>query len=330
MSPVRGQVGTGVLQIHATRRCNLTCAHCYTSSSPRQREELPADLVASAIADAAELGFGTVSLSGGEPLLYSGLGQIVDAAREVGSRVNVVSNGTLLSSRRHAELANSFDLVALSLDGTKRRHDKIRRSNRSYDDVVTVAGRLRQRGRPFGIIHTLTAESLDDLEEIASLAAALGASLLQLHPLEQSGRAEAVTGMTPLSPVQHLDAYILTAAIAEDHPSMRFQLDLLHREVARRLPLALGLGPEPAACFPRVLVLQEDARVVPLTYGIDPRWTVADLRGERLADGWSSFVTNRWPTLHRQLQAACSAVARGLYGEVVDWNTLVRCYAKTG
>ena len=29
------------LQVHPTRRCNLRCLHCYSSSGPDQREELP-------------------------------------------------------------------------------------------------------------------------------------------------------------------------------------------------------------------------------------------------------------------------------------------------
>ena len=36
---------SGILQIHATTRCNLACAHCYSSSSPGATATLPADAV---------------------------------------------------------------------------------------------------------------------------------------------------------------------------------------------------------------------------------------------------------------------------------------------
>ncbi len=31
----------GVLQVHPTRRCNLTCIHCYSDSGPQARDEIP-------------------------------------------------------------------------------------------------------------------------------------------------------------------------------------------------------------------------------------------------------------------------------------------------
>ena len=32
-----------IVQIHPTRRCNLRCLHCYSSSGPEVKGELPAD-----------------------------------------------------------------------------------------------------------------------------------------------------------------------------------------------------------------------------------------------------------------------------------------------
>src|SRR5260370_16794087 len=62
--------GSRILQIHPTRRCNLRCLHCYSSSGPEERGELPAALLADALTDAAAEGFTVASFSGGDPLLY--------------------------------------------------------------------------------------------------------------------------------------------------------------------------------------------------------------------------------------------------------------------
>src|SRR5262245_34052241 len=62
-----------ILQIHASRRCNLACAHCYSSSSPQELGSLSPELVAQAVRDASAIGVRVISLSGGEPLLYGGL-----------------------------------------------------------------------------------------------------------------------------------------------------------------------------------------------------------------------------------------------------------------
>ena len=48
------------LQVHPSRRCNLRCRHCYSSSGPEQTGALPVELLADVVRDAAELGYGEV------------------------------------------------------------------------------------------------------------------------------------------------------------------------------------------------------------------------------------------------------------------------------
>lgn len=318
----------GILQVHPTRLCNLACAHCYSSSSPSVRERLPAHVIVGAIEDAAALGFGVVSLSGGEPLAYRDLGLVVDAAVRVGSRVNLVSNGLLIGSRQHEAIAGKLHLVALSLDGLEERHNAIRRSATAFAAVRDAASILRRSQQPFGIIHTLSSESLPEIEAIAGLAADWGASLLQLHPFEPAGRGAGLSDMTALSSEERLDAYLLAALLQGRFPELRVQLDLVHRDVARYLPAAIhGASPrEPLT--PRELVLQDDGRIVPLTFGLDPAWTVANLNEERLSAAWPSFLDATWPLLRRRLRTACLATARGRHGDIVAWHTLVRYYAQ--
>jgi MoaA/NifB/PqqE/SkfB family radical SAM enzyme len=42
-----------VLQIHLTRRCNLSCFHCYSVSGPEEQDELNDALLLQAITDAS-------------------------------------------------------------------------------------------------------------------------------------------------------------------------------------------------------------------------------------------------------------------------------------
>jgi len=323
-----GQDGPRILQVHLTRVCNLACAHCYSSSSPLARTSLPVDTVIGAIEDAAALGFDVVSLSGGEPLVYDELSDVIDAAHRAGSRVNLVSNGILIRSNRYERLAGKFSVVALSLDGLSRRHNAIRGSATSFDAVRAAASELRDSDQPFGIIHTLCSESMDELEELAAIVSDWGASLLQLHPFERSGRGRTSVSMTELSDAERLDALLLAGVIQGAYPHIRIQLDLVHREIARWIPAAIYGSALDHPLEPRELILQDDGRVVPLSYGIDSAWTVAHLGRERLSSGWTSFIQTRWPRLRRELRRACIATARGRHGEVVAWHALARRYAE--
>ena len=323
-----GVVDRGIIQVHPTRRCNLACSHCYSSSSPNERTALRPEVIAATIEDAAALGFSVVSLSGGEPLVYEHLGEVIAAAHRVGSRVNLVSNGILIRSARYDRQAGKFDVVALSLDGLPTRHNAIRGSDKAFGQVRAAAEELRRAKQSFGIIHTLCSESLADLEDLAAMASDWGASLLQLHPFEASGRGAGATDLTPLGSEERLDAFLVAAVLEEQYPQLRIQLDLVHREVARHFPAAIHGARLREPMLPRELVLQDDGRVVPLTYGLNARWTVVDTTRERLANAWPRFIDTQWPMLRRRIRNACVQTARGRHGEVVPWHALIRQYAE--
>ena len=45
-----------IFHVHPSLRCNLACAHCYSSSSPAAHDALPVEAIVTAIGDAAGLG----------------------------------------------------------------------------------------------------------------------------------------------------------------------------------------------------------------------------------------------------------------------------------
>src|SRR5438034_8932097 len=85
-----------VLQVHVSRRCNLRCLHCYSSSGPEERTELSAPLLRSVISDASAERYTVASFSGGEPLLYAALPAVLEQAQSCGMRTTVTTNGILL------------------------------------------------------------------------------------------------------------------------------------------------------------------------------------------------------------------------------------------
>ena len=62
-----------VLEVHLTRKCNLPCLQCLAYPGPRQQDEIALAPLRRVITETGELGYNTLSLSGGEPLLYPGL-----------------------------------------------------------------------------------------------------------------------------------------------------------------------------------------------------------------------------------------------------------------
>ena len=179
-----------ILQVHPTRRCNLRCAHCYSSSGPELRTELGVEQLTRAVHDAAALGYGQLSVSGGEPFLYGELPQLLRSAREAGMGTTAVTNGTVLTARRLEAVAPHLDVLAVSVDGTPAAHDLVRGSSTAFSRMRRGLAAVRELGIPFGLIGTLTLFNVDQLDWLARFAVDEGAAVLQVHPLdgERPGR----------------------------------------------------------------------------------------------------------------------------------------------
>src|SRR5688572_4355450 len=113
-----------ILQIHPTRRCNLRCLHCYSSSGPEEKSRLDAQLLRRALTDASLEGYTVASFSGGEPLMYQPLREVLIHAHEAGMLTTVTSNGMLLDESHLDRLRGAADLLAISLDGVPASHNR--------------------------------------------------------------------------------------------------------------------------------------------------------------------------------------------------------------
>lgn len=93
-----GKTSLGVLIYEATEACNQNCRFCYNHWRPEGSSPVDASLARRTlkrILSQAEIG--SVSLSGGEPMLLRNLTDLALRCRFAGSRVNVLTNGTLLT-----------------------------------------------------------------------------------------------------------------------------------------------------------------------------------------------------------------------------------------
>jgi len=169
----------------------LKCLHCYSLSGPREREEVAASVLLAALTDAGQAGYGVASFSGGEPLLYKQLPALLHHAHDCGMITTVTTNGMLLDERKLETLQGAADLIAISLDGKPKSHNIMRASKQAFAGMLARLEGLRASEIPFGFIFTLTQYNLDELDWVASFALEQGARLLQIHPLEEVGRARA-------------------------------------------------------------------------------------------------------------------------------------------
>lgn len=315
-----------VLQLHVSRRCNLACQHCYSSSGPGQVDELPAELWHGVIADAATAGYNVVGFSGGEPLMYRPLRALLLHARGLGLLTTVTTNGMLLDARRIESLQGAAGLVAISLDGTPASHDRMRGHPRAFATMARRLPALREAGLPFGFIFTLTQFNLDELIWAAEFAVAQGAALLQVHPLESVGRARNTLGGAVPDELELSYAVLAVARLKElVGDQITIQLDVAGREAMAAAPervfaAAGGLdATRPLGELLSPLIVEPDGTVVPVEYGFGRQWALGNLRQQRLPEMAARWLRERLPAFVHLCQGVQRDATRETEPEVINW-----------
>ncbi|HLM98233.1 MAG TPA: radical SAM protein [Bryobacteraceae bacterium] len=293
--------GQPIIQIHPTRRCNLRCLHCYSFSAPEERDQLSPQILEDVLEDAAALGYKVASFSGGEPVLYEDLGQLLMHAKELGFRTTVTSNGMLLDRKRMAMLTGCTDVLAISLDGVPESHNRMRASDEAFERMQANLERVRLSGITFGFIFTLTQFNVNEIDWAARFAVEQGARLLQIHPLEEVGRAsQLLVGSRP-DEMESAFAYLVAERLRQMYGDRLFvQLDIFHRDLVKRFPArfyADDVGPESAQLADMLtpLVVEADGNVAPLGYGFARRFGLGSIAENRLKDLAPEWIRQRYP-----------------------------------
>jgi len=107
--------------LYVTARCNLNCAYCEDFGLSRSSEAPPELSLEDALHVLRVIRSGTdrLILTGGEPLLYPKIDDLVVAARELGFTITLTTNGLLLP--QHESVLPHLDRLIVSLDALDPR-----------------------------------------------------------------------------------------------------------------------------------------------------------------------------------------------------------------
>ncbi|MGZ6274739.1 MAG: radical SAM protein [Syntrophales bacterium] len=154
-----------------TRRCNLNCIHCYSSSQNiRYSNELTTDEGKKLISDLASFGSPVLLFSGGEPMIREDLPELAEFAVDQGIRVVLSTNGTLLTR----ELAYTFkkvgvSYVGVSVDGMEKTHDGFRGVKGAFDMTLKGIRICRDEGIKVGMRVTMNRKNIADIPALFDL-----------------------------------------------------------------------------------------------------------------------------------------------------------------
>jgi len=173
-----------------TKACNLSCRHC--RAVPRRSigpMELTTRRAFDLIDDIATVAKPVMVLSGGEPLFRPDLYDIGAYGVETGFRMALATNGTLVTPKVAAKIADTgFSRVAISLDGARpETHDAFRGLPGSHRLALRGLQNLRAEGVSIQINSTVARHNVQELPAMLDLALEIGADALHLFMLVPVG-----------------------------------------------------------------------------------------------------------------------------------------------
>lgn len=170
--PERTDILSGPVRIYfeLTRRCNLSCAHCFAGSSSREPEGLDIGSIRALLEDLKNAGVINIRFTGGEPTVREDWHEIVTYARSLGLVVSLSTNG-ILTDRTIEKIASVRpEQVTLSLDGLEESHDRIRGKG-TFTRVLSSLEKLRRSGlnlRLTTVLNRLNSKEIPGIVEIAA------------------------------------------------------------------------------------------------------------------------------------------------------------------
>jgi len=317
------------IQIHPTKKCNLTCLHCYSSSAPGYHDVLNLADLKKFLAYAFDHGFDNIAVSGGEPFLYKDLEQLLKFSKSVGYQNTLASNGMLLKSERAKRTLDFVDLIAISVDGPQPLHDKIRNQTGAYDKMCQGLEVLKNMDKPFGIIHTVTPESWNSLIWLGEFAFSNGAKLLQLHPLEMYGRAIDTLASEVIDEDLAHKIFILGHYLVSKYDSqMIVQLDMLHRDyllahsqIVSGFERSCGQSGKLADLLDTI-VIEESGAILPVSYGFNPTYSIGNISNFTLSV-FEDFEKHYIPDIKEIFNYTLSKIGENDTRDIVNWNELL-------
>ena len=189
--------------IEPTTQCNITCRTCIRNSWDETLGRMTEDTFSHILESVRQIKpLPTIFFGGlGEPLFHKHTSEWIARAKETGARVELITNGTMLTEKRSRQLIDAdLDVLWVSIDGATPESYADVRLGAELPKVLKNLSRFRlMRGgghfpRPeLGIAFVAMARNIDDLPEVLRIGRYLGAkhfSVSNVHPYTADMQSE--------------------------------------------------------------------------------------------------------------------------------------------
>ncbi|MGH3824095.1 MAG: radical SAM protein [Pseudonocardiaceae bacterium] len=226
--------------LDTTRRCQLSCWYCHSSSGPDYRGAVLDPAAIPAILDAADrLRAFDITITGGEPTLWPGLVPLLGSSHQLRfASLQLITNGLATSPRvLRAIESSALTRICVSLDGVSDVHDTNRGAG-NFKRTVHGIKQLRTVHDNLTVISVIDATNHTRWPELTRALADLGVSQHHLAPVCFAGHA--MRDYRGLSEQQFEQIRATVGTIASELPTgftLRFNDTLIRAPRTRTMSL---------------------------------------------------------------------------------------------
>lgn len=241
-----------LIQLQYKYVCNFSCKHCAIGRFKQKdgRTLIVADV--KRIADQADvMGLASICISGGEPLIFPDLEDVINAIGPERFVVSIDTNGWLLTEDKVKWLVEKgVDRVHLSIDGLEFNHDDFRRAKGSWGRTIKALDYCRKCGLGV-IINIVATKSLISSGEL----------IRQLDFLAEYGQHTSIIFAKPVGAFEQYKDEIL------DTKDIRY-IQTLHQQLGGKYNTSTHLSPNcgyefGCMCFKRHFSITAHGDVLP-------------------------------------------------------------------
>ncbi len=173
------------VRLSVTNRCNYSCVYCHREGLTYSSEELSPEDWDFFIRVATGLGLRYYKVTGGEPLLYGGIVDVISSVRRYGGIPSITTNGYLLKEFAEPLSRAGIDHINVSLHSLKR---DVFAALTGYDALDKVLSGIREAlnyGIKLKINYLVLKPNLSEIWSLLDFASSNGldVNVIELIPL---------------------------------------------------------------------------------------------------------------------------------------------------
>jgi len=174
-----------------TRRCDMTCRHCYIEGSPCETDEISTEHLFFIIDQVAELNLKNLRIDGGEALLHPGIFDVIEYAHAKNLSPSISTNGMKIDEDVLKKIAGKIRKLIFSVDGaTAESHNWLRGHSTSFDKVISSINLATKFSIKIDINMVITNQNIREVTDMVTLAEELGVNRLTFFSFSHMGRGK--------------------------------------------------------------------------------------------------------------------------------------------